>query len=746
MPTPFQGCRVLGRWSSAAASGLVAASVAGHPAAAQTAAGRTPGVGGPAVRLGAGTDTVQPDDLVLPDLDVVARRLDAARLSIQPSLGATRTDFGRAAIETIPQGDNAALNQILLRAPGVVQDAFGNVFIRGDHRNVQYRINGVQLPEGLAGFASTLQARFANQVSLITGALPAQYGFRTAGVVDIQTKTGITSPGATVSLYGGSRGTVQPSFEYGGRSGPVDYFFTGEYLSSNIGIENPTSRFNARNDGTQQARGFAYVSGILNDTTRLTLMTGTAYGEFRIPTRGGLAPGLGLTVNGVSDFDSGALRQRQRQVQQFGILSLQHQSGPVDVQASVFTRYDSLRYSPDPLGDLLYNGNAQSARREITSTGLQTDASWRVSDAHTLRAGVLAQIERTGSRAATSVLPVDEFGAQTSDQPVLIGDRTARTGGFYGAYVQDEWRILPRVTLNYGLRGDVVDEYTHEAQLSPRVNVVWKPLDGTTLHAGYSRYFNPPPFELVGNTTIARFAGTTAAPEVQRSSPVKSERSHYFDVGLQQMVIPGLTLGVDGFYKRATNLIDEGQFGSPVLLTAFNYARGDVTGVEFSGTYERGPLALFGNLTISRAIARNIVSSEFNFSQADLDYISQHYIKQDHDQRFTGSAGAAYTLMQGAPTPLRLSADLLVGSGLRSSTSDIPNGRALGGYYTVNLSAVQRLDPSVLGGRGRGTELRVDVINLLDRKYVLRDGSGLGVGNPQYGLRRAILAGVSQRF
>lgn len=125
------------------------------------------------------------DDLALDDVQVTARRLDAARLSIQPSLGATRTDFSRTAIETIPQGDNAALNSVLLRAPGVVQDAFGNVLIRGDHRNVQYRINGVQLPEGLSGFASTLQARFASQVSLVTGALPAQYGFRTAGVVDI---------------------------------------------------------------------------------------------------------------------------------------------------------------------------------------------------------------------------------------------------------------------------------------------------------------------------------------------------------------------------------------------------------------------------------------------------------------------------------------------------------------------------------------------------------------------------------
>ena len=80
-------------------------------------------------------------------------------------------------------------------------------------------------------------------------------------------------------------------------------------------------------------------------------MTGTSFGEFRIPTRSGLTPGLGLTVNGVSGFDSSTLRRRQSEFQQFGILSLQKQTGTVDLQASVFTRYNSLRYSPDPLGD-----------------------------------------------------------------------------------------------------------------------------------------------------------------------------------------------------------------------------------------------------------------------------------------------------------------------------------------------------------------------------------------------------------
>src|SRR6266403_733965 len=147
------------------------------------------------------------------DLDVVAKQLDIARQQIQPSLGATVYDFGRQAIETQPQGDNQPFNQLLLQAPGVTQDSFGQLHVRGDHANLQFRLNGVQLPEGINVFGQVLQTRLADSIALITGALPAQYGFRTAGIIDIQTKTGSTDPGGSVTLYGGQHGWIQPSFE-----------------------------------------------------------------------------------------------------------------------------------------------------------------------------------------------------------------------------------------------------------------------------------------------------------------------------------------------------------------------------------------------------------------------------------------------------------------------------------------------------------------------------------------------------
>ena len=172
---------------------------------------------------------------------------------------------------------------MLLQAPGVAQDSFGQIHVRGDHANVQYRINGVELPEGLSVFGQALESRFADSMSLITGALPAQYGFQTAGVVDIQTKTGTTNPGLALSMYGGSWDWLQPSFEYGGRSGPVDWYITGDFLHNDRGIENPTSSFNAIHDTTNQFHGLAYVSGIIDPNTRISLILGGFEGRFQIP-------------------------------------------------------------------------------------------------------------------------------------------------------------------------------------------------------------------------------------------------------------------------------------------------------------------------------------------------------------------------------------------------------------------------------------------------------------------------------
>ena len=176
------------------------------------------------------------------DTIVVTGSLDTQRDEIAPDLGATSYTITPSQIQTQSQGDNASFNQTLLRAPGVAEDSFGQLHVRGEHANLQYRINDVLIPEGLTGFGQELDTRFLDNVSLITGALPAQYGFHTAGIIDIHTKNGAFNPGGDFSLYGGSFDTINPSFQYGGTSGKWDYYFTGSFLENGQGIENPSQQ------------------------------------------------------------------------------------------------------------------------------------------------------------------------------------------------------------------------------------------------------------------------------------------------------------------------------------------------------------------------------------------------------------------------------------------------------------------------------------------------------------------------
>ena len=261
----------------------------------------------------------------------------------------------------------------------MTQDSFGQIHVRGDHSNVQFRLNGVQLPEGINVFGQVLQTRLAHSVALITGALPAQYGLRTAGMIDIQTKTGTLDPGGSLTLYGGSHGWFQPSVEFGGVVGQIDYYATGEFLHDHIGIENPTSSYNAIHDIADQPRGFAYISGIIDPNTRLSTILGATQSQFQIPNIPGLTPGLGLTVNGVTDVPSATIDQNQRQINDFAIVSLQKRAGPIDFQVSGFNRYSSVYFNPgSPTAPILYTGISQSAFRRSIATGGQGDASWRV--------------------------------------------------------------------------------------------------------------------------------------------------------------------------------------------------------------------------------------------------------------------------------------------------------------------------------------------------------------------------------
>ena len=83
---------------------------------------------------------------------VQSQEMDITREQIVPSLGATRYTVGPDRLDSQAQGENAPFNQTMLRFPGVAQDSFGQLHVRGEHANLQYRIDDVLLPESIPGF------------------------------------------------------------------------------------------------------------------------------------------------------------------------------------------------------------------------------------------------------------------------------------------------------------------------------------------------------------------------------------------------------------------------------------------------------------------------------------------------------------------------------------------------------------------------------------------------------------------
>lgn len=692
-----------------------------------------------AIQLG-GTAKIEP-------ITVLGQRLDRARNSLSPSTGSSKYEFDRQAIKELPEGDNTSLNHVLLQAPGVANDSFGQLHIRGDHGNLQYRINNVIIPEGISGFGQVLDPRFANKIELLTGALPAQYGYRTAGVINITTRDKFE--GGEVGIYGGSHTTVNPDFAYGTTTaGGSSAFVTGSYLDSGLGIESPTGDHNPIHDRTRQDKLFGYFSTLLTDTSRLSAILATSGGRFEIPNNPGQAPdpnfcsAPGQPADACS-FNSANLNQRQRERTSYGLLALQGLVADVgSYQVALFDRVSSVNYQPDPLGDLVFNGVAATIHRQSSTYGLQSDLSFPLGESHTLRAGTFISSEDDVSDNTSVVFPTDNAG-NINGSAVTIVDNNPKNGNFLaGLYIQDEWDLMENLTINYGVRYDKLHAYVSGEQLSPRLGVLYYLTPDTAFHAGYASYFTPPPNELVSTASINKFANTTNAPASTQNSSVKPESTQYFDVGVSEQFTSNLNIGLDVYYKIVRNLLDEGQFGQALIFTPFNYEQGRVRGVELTAAYHDGGFRANGNLSFAQALGKNIVSGEFNFGQDERDYIAGHYIHLDHDQKISGSSSVSY-LWQGTTFSLT---DLF-GSGLRralvnSDGSTVPNGDHVAFYNQVDTSVARTVETGFVGK----LDLRLSVINILDRSYQIRDGTGVGVGAPQFGPRAAVYFGVTKPF
>ncbi|MDE2562442.1 MAG: TonB-dependent receptor [Sphingomonadales bacterium] len=646
------------------------------PLAAASAAGNASGTSekgsGAAVVRDAAERQAEPDDddgdAVQPDSPIVvtAKRLDAARTEIDAELGATAYSLDNDTIEDRPGGETGSIGAILTQTPGVTLSSSG-LKIRGSGA-IQVRINNVVVPEAISDPADRLSSRFAATTRVITGTLPAQFGFSPGGVVSVTTKNGLYQHGGQLEMFAGNHGMIEPALEWSGSTGSTSLFTSGSYETGTSQVTDGAG-LSAR-ERRHEFGGIAFADNVLDSENRLSLIAG---GSTERRDFGPTSIGPAREAN-----DSGYL-----------VGTWQHSTDAFTLQASLF--------GGEALGKVDFASRQRLLRGSI---GTQVDTSYRVGGANTVRAGLF--VDRTISRLSVP------------GTAVVSSERTS-----VAAYLQDQIKLTPSFAFNAGARVDWLRGLGSAATFEPRASLVWTGSGGLSLHAGYARYAAAPPL------------GETAS-----ATPLSNERDDYVDAGVQQRV-GAFTLGIEGYWRSAHNLIAERAVPGEVEPGAFEYRRGRFGGIEFSATYGTPRFDAWANLSISRSRGRGILADPALISPATIAAVGDGWIALASDRPVSGSAGLTWHLDR-----LSLSADMVAVSGAVTTTSSgLPNGARASAYASLGLSAIYHLRLF-----GRSADVRADITNLTGAHYLTNDAANLEGGWTRRDPGRGFLIGIEQAF
>ncbi len=685
----------------------------------------------------------QAGESMLPDLGLSEGSLPTVVVEAQRLSGPDVSDTGSAVyalaaqdIRDLPNGTQTPITDVLAQFPSVAIDQNQQIHIRNtEGPQFQYQINGFLVPLDIntnPPFLSMLNALFVDRLDLRVGVLPARYGFATGGIVDVQSKDGCRLPGGEASIYAGQRSTFSPSVEYAACDGAFSSYVSGRETWSNTAFSNATPVPTPLHDEGSTAQALGFWTYSLAEDVRLSLLLSATRSDNELPNAAGLAPAFRLAAPGPvptsADIDS---HLNFRDYLLMGSVK-GSPSSSLDLQLGYTAHYISQEFDPDPVGELVYQGVASRALHQDRDNALEGDLRY-LSATHTLSAGFYVGEYRVANSDDSLVFAADENGQQTSDVPLRVLTGSSATNVISSVYVGDLWRMSPRLSADLGLRGDNLTGYTRAHQLSPRLNLTFRPDAETAFHAGVARYLQVPSLLGIAPTTQAAFAGTTAAGPPGATLPL-AENDYEYDAGVVVNATAHLTVSLDSYYERTRHYLDTGQFGVVPIFAPFNYDHGHIWGTELAARYKAADFLVYANVTVGKNWQQGVATGQFNFPADELAYIDAHPILLDHQPIRGASAGVSYDLHA-----YHLSANFIYSSGLASGFAD-----------TITLPQVIQVNAGV--GRTLSlsgllpVSLRLSVENLFDRVNEIRSAEGIGIFQAAYAPRRTLYGELSVRF
>ena len=704
-------------------------------------------------------DKPQPLMLTLAITQEIALEIRSPLPAIQYKASSETYQLSRKDVEALPRGSNSNIADVLLTVPSVVYGALGQTHIRQDHANQQFRIDGVPIPEGVSStFTDVITPRIWERADIILGGMEAQYGNKTAMVVDITSKSG-TKPGfGSLQVFGGANNEVTPSFEYGGTIGEkFRVYVMNSYTTTNRGIEPPT--LDRPSYHNQSERNQTYLRGDYqhDNSNSLSWIFLNSVAKYQIPTIPGLEPNqdvLALLQTQAPTFSpvaSQAVNQNQKENSQYTQLVWRHDVNPSNFfQLAGFLRNSYANFTTDPFNVLAYAPDAGEAaetanqKRKAYAVGTRLDHTWTPNKQHLVKSGFQFQYTHAQNEAQFFDFAVDP-GTGLPVGPVI-----SQTGANTNVqvreelWVQDQWSLGDQWTLNLGLRGDIIQSsFYNEGQVSPRVGVTFKLNQSNVVHVYYGRLFTPPNIEQIAFTKL-NLQGTTAHPDDPTGFSPRSERANYYEVGSYHALSNWATLELTAYYKQARYLSDAGQFGSTPLLNFFAFNSGFSTGIDGALKLQfTENFSARGNVAWGKCKGSGLQSGNYLLDTKEIADINMPGgVFCDHSQSMTSSAVVFYRF----PTNTTLSGQMLYGSGLRTAASEdaFTNSSHFDSWTIYNASLTHTFN---LPWDKQKILVGFDAINLTNYKYFYNQGDGsIGLGIPHAGLGRSFFGRVQWFF
>ncbi|HKZ81444.1 MAG TPA: TonB-dependent receptor [Pyrinomonadaceae bacterium] len=552
---------------------------------------------------------------------------------LEPDRTSSDTDLNQSVLERpIGATPSRAIEGIVASTPGFVTDDNGRMHPRGSESQVQYVVDGVPVTDNLSAiFSTSLDARTLRSVEVLTGGIPAEFGDKLAGVINVNTRSGLEGPTqGGISLSGGSFSMGEVAADFSTHTKKFGFLTNLSSTTSQRYLDPPTID-NFHNFG-RTGKGFFRLDYQFDTNNSLRGVITFGGSNFQVPNR------LGQELAGQD--------QRERLRDNSQNVTYQHIfSTSALAQLSFFHRESKVKLTSNPLSTpvVAFQDRKLQNYGGIASVGM-TRGSHNIKFGGQVTITPLAEHFRFYPTVTFANLidedgnvlpnPINDF--EVTNPFVFSGQRTGRT---LSGYVQDRFTLFKNFTLDAGVRYDNYRLLIKEQAVSPRLGVAYYiPQTRTTVRASYNRFFQPPPAEnllLASSREAAAISPIVVLQGVNTVLPILPDKEHAFELGAQQLLTDRFRLNLTVYQKRIENFSDKDQFFETGVIFPIAISSGRVTGeelrLESTDIHGFHAFASYANAT---AYGVTPINGGLFLGEDPSDlFISGLRFANDHDQR-----------------------------------------------------------------------------------------------------------------